>query len=48
MELIIHEIERLADDYKRCDNLLIKEQIYEDMKLLAEALFLSQDKLPPS
>jgi hypothetical protein len=41
IELICHELKRLADDYYKCDNPVIKEQIYIDMELLSEALFFS-------
>jgi len=41
IELICHELKRLVDDYYKCDNPLIKEQIHSDIKLLSKALFLS-------
>ena len=41
IELICHELKRLANDYYKCDHPDIKEQIYVDMELLSEALFLS-------
>jgi hypothetical protein len=41
IELICHELKRLVDDYYRCDIMILKQQIYSDIKLLSEALFLS-------
>jgi len=41
VDLICHELRRLTDDYYRCNDLMIKEQIYNDIQLLSEALFLS-------
>lgn len=40
MELVIHELNRLIDDYHKCDDLLIKEQIFIDIQLLRDALLL--------
>ncbi|SFC86547.1 hypothetical protein SAMN05443252_107118 [Bacillus sp. OV322] len=40
IELLCREIKRLTDDYYKCENTVIKEQIYQDVKLLSEGLFL--------
>lgn len=37
---ICHELKLLVDEYYRCENLIIKNQIQCDIKLLSEALFL--------
>jgi len=37
MKLIIKEIYRLIDDYYKCENLQIKEQIIGDITFLTEA-----------
>ncbi|WP_419883122.1 hypothetical protein ACN6MY_05690 [Peribacillus sp. B-H-3] len=42
IELLCREIKRLTDDYYKCENTVIKEQIYQDVKLLSEGLFLSE------
>ncbi len=39
--LICHELKRLKDDYNRCQDPVIKEAIYSDIKLLSNALILS-------
>lgn len=39
-ELICHELKRLVNDYYKCENKDIKGQIYSDILLLSEALFL--------
>lgn len=41
MNLIYIELTRLVDDYNKCENLLIKEQIRSDINLLNKALLLS-------
>lgn len=41
IELICHELKRLVDDYYKCDNLAVREIIHSDIKLLSQALFLS-------
>ena len=41
IELICHELKRLTNDYYKCENPDIKELIHRDLKLLSEALFLS-------
>lgn len=41
IELLCQELKRLMDDYYKCDDAVIKEQIHNDMKLLSEGLFLS-------
>ncbi|WP_225986191.1 hypothetical protein [Psychrobacillus glaciei] len=45
MTLMKHELKLLLDDYDKCDNLSIKEQILIDIYLLNEALtILQQDE----
>ncbi|MDF2065550.1 MULTISPECIES: hypothetical protein [Bacillaceae] len=44
MELIVHEIYRLVDDYYKCDNFQIKEQIISDIIFLSEAYLLYVEK----
>jgi hypothetical protein len=39
-ELICYELKRLVNDYYKCENKEIKGQIYSDILLLSEALFL--------
>lgn len=41
IELICHELKRLMDDYYKCNDAKLKEQIHCDIKLLSKALFLS-------
>lgn len=41
IELICHELKRLTDDYYKCKEPSIQEQIHSDIKLLSKALFLS-------
>ncbi|WP_277585250.1 hypothetical protein [Psychrobacillus antarcticus] len=41
MEMVVHELNRLVEDYNKCPDLLIKEQILIDIDLLKEALLLS-------
>jgi hypothetical protein len=41
MNLLYHEMNRLINDYYKCDSHVIKELIYNDIKLLNNALFLS-------
>lgn len=41
IEFNCHELKRLTDDYYKCDSPEIKELINNHMKLLSEALFLS-------
>ncbi|MEK4670341.1 MULTISPECIES: hypothetical protein [unclassified Niallia] len=41
IELICHELKRLMDDYYKCEDPAIKQQIHHDIKLLSEGLFLS-------
>ncbi|WP_251273580.1 hypothetical protein [Domibacillus indicus] len=36
--LLSVELERLVDDYLKCPDLIIKEQIQNDIQLLSEAL----------
>jgi len=40
IKLISYELNRLIEDYDKCRNFTIKEQIYSDIKLLSEALLL--------
>lgn len=44
MELIVHEIYRLIDDYYKCDNFQIKELIISDIIFLSEAYLLYVEK----
>jgi hypothetical protein len=41
IELICHELKRLMDDYFKCEDSELQEQIHKDIKLLSKALFLS-------
>gem|GEM_PF-2025998 len=41
IELICIELKRLTDDYYKCTDDVTREQIHLDIKLLSEALFLS-------
>lgn len=41
IELICHELKRLTDDYYKCGKPDIKKLIYDDIKLLSHALFIS-------
>lgn len=45
MNLISYELTKLVDDYYRCDNHNIREQILSDIHFLTEAvtLFFSQE-----
>lgn len=51
MILVYIELNRLIDDYFKCDNALNKDQILMDIQLLTEALCLSDslftDKFMP-
>lgn len=40
MELILHEIQRLQQDYDKCDISYIKELIISDIILLKKAVLL--------
>lgn len=42
MKLIIQELNKLFNDYCKCHNFKIKEQILADINLLSEALTLIQ------
>ena len=44
MKLLIHEVNRLVDDYYKCENTVIKEQIQGDIKFLTDAYLLSEEK----
>lgn len=41
IELICHELKRLMDDYYKCEDAKLKVEIHSDIKLLSNALFLS-------
>lgn len=41
IELICHELKRLMDDYYKCEDAELKVEIHSDIKLLSNALFLS-------
>ena len=41
MEMVVHELNRLVDDYYKCPNSVIKEQILRDIKLLRDALLIN-------
>lgn len=43
MNLMYQELGRLVDDYYKCDVFNIKEQILCDIKLLTEALIISEE-----
>ena len=40
MELLIREVDRLVDDYYKCEITHIREQIINDIDLLIEAYLL--------
>jgi hypothetical protein len=40
MFIFIHELGLLIDEYQRCENTEIKEQIYDDILLLREVIKL--------
>lgn len=44
MNLIYQELNRLVDDYYKCDVFDIKVQILCDINLLTEALIISEDE----
>ena len=37
---LYYELNRLVDDYFKCDNLIIKKQILQDINHITRALFL--------
>lgn len=41
MKMVIDEINRLLDDYSKCTNSRIRKLILNDIKLLRDALILS-------
>ena len=41
IELMVHELKRLVNDYYNCDDPILKESIHSDIELLSEALYLS-------
>lgn len=41
IELVCLEMKRLTNDYYKCDNPEMRDLIYDDIKLLSKALFLS-------
>lgn len=43
--LIYKELNRLVDDYYKCPESQIKEQIINDLKLLTDALLLMEQEL---
>lgn len=45
MNLIYQELNRLVDDYYKCDVFDIKEQILCDINLLTEALIISGEHI---
>ncbi len=42
MDLLYQELNRLVDDYHKCHDFIIKEQILCDIQLLTEALSISE------
>ncbi len=44
MNLISYELTKLVDDYYKCDNLYIREQILDDIHFLTEAVTLVFDQ----
>ncbi|MDF2066574.1 hypothetical protein [Bacillus sp. Cr_A10] len=44
MDLVKHEINRLVDDYYKCEITQIKEQIINDIDFLTEAYLLHVEK----
>ncbi|PUB12602.1 hypothetical protein [Paenisporosarcina sp. OV554] len=46
MSLIYYELKRLVDDYYKCENFTIKEQILFDIKFLTEALIFNEQHNP--
>ena len=48
MDLISYELTKLVDDYYKCDDLYIREQILSDIHLLTEAVTMvyDQESLP--
>lgn len=45
MRLVYYELTRLVDDLNKCNDVLIKRQILNDIDFLKEALILSEHKL---
>jgi len=45
MKLILHEINRLEQDYYNCNIAHIKELILSDMRLLVQAVFLTNESM---
>ena len=45
MDLVIREINRLSDDYDRCPDFQLKQQILSDIALLKDALMLLEDDI---
>ena len=43
--LIYNELNQLVDDYYKCPELQIKEQILNDLKFLTDALLLMEQEL---
>ena len=44
MNLLSYELTKLVDDYYKCENNKIKEQIRGDIKFLTDAYLLSEEK----
>jgi len=45
MKLIIYEIKRLEQDYNNCNIAHIKELILSDIRLLVQAVFLTNETI---
>lgn len=45
MRLVYYELTRLVDDLNKCNDVLIKRQILNDIDFLKEALILSEHPL---
>jgi hypothetical protein len=41
IELICRELQRLTDDYYKCENTEMKNLIHDDIKILSYTLFVS-------
>ncbi|WP_198936757.1 hypothetical protein [Domibacillus epiphyticus] len=39
---LFNELGRLIDDFYRCDDLVVKEQIQNDIQLLSEAMAIEE------
>ena len=47
MNLVCYELTRLVDDYYKCENKIIEEQIRGDIKFLTDAYLLDEEKQKP-